>query len=89
MDPIVFRTLVLAVLLGAAGYGYLRAARTVGDHWRVRGRWWSVGIVSTIAALVFVAVVFREAAGALVIAAVAIAALWLPSVLRRRSRPGA
>ena len=32
MGADVVRTLVLALLLGAALYGYLRAARTVGDR---------------------------------------------------------
>lgn len=84
------RTLVLAALLGAALYGYLRAARTVSDRWgtKERGGWWTLGAVSLVAAVIFVIVAFREYAGALVIALAAVAAFWLPGVLRRRSRPG-
>jgi hypothetical protein len=83
-----FKVLVAALLFGLAAYGYLRAARSVGDRWRVQGRWWGLGIVSTVVAVVVVALWKPQAAGAIVIAGVAVAAVWLPSVLRRRSRPG-
>ena len=90
MDADVVRTLVLAVLLGAALYGYLRAARTVNDRWGVKrhGGWWTFGAASLVAAGIFVIVAFRRYTGALVIALAAVAAFWLPGVLRRRSRPG-
>jgi hypothetical protein len=86
----VVRTLVLAVLLGAALIGYLRATRSVSDRWGVkeRGGWWTLGVVSLCSAVVFVILVFRQYAGALVIALAAVATFWLPGVLRRRSRPG-
>jgi hypothetical protein len=90
----VFGILVLAVLLGAALYGYLRAARTVGERWPAR-RWRWLGVGSAASALVFLAVFFgrrswmflRQTIGALIIAAVAVAAFWIPAALRRRSRP--
>ena len=86
MSQTPFRTFVVAVLLGAALLGYLRAARAVGERWAVRGAWWSLGIVSMAAAVVFVLMAFREYAGALVLAAVAVGAIWLPGALRRRTR---
>ena len=85
MSETLFRTFVLAVLLGTAVLGYLRAARSVGERWAVRGAWWSLGIVSLGAAVVFVLVAFREYAGALVLAAAAVASIWIPGALRRRS----
>lgn len=95
MNRNAFNILVLAALLGAAAFGFLRAARAVGDRWTVKGKWWGLGIVSLVIAVVVVLTWTRtlspiplgQLVGAIIIAVVAVAAFWIPSALRRRSRP--
>lgn len=79
-----FDVVLGGLLLGLALFGYLRAARTVGERWAIP-RWALVGGVSILSVLALVAFAVRRYPGALVLAALVVAWLVARSRLRRGS----